>query len=146
MSHNHNENQIARSEHDREFDVKRVSVFNDDGDGNLVRQGKVATEANQELMLEAIGAATSSTNSKVSVGTSTTVVLAADTARKTVTSVNDSNEDIYISIEDTAVMNEGIKLVALGGTLTLNKAEGAELAINAICASGSKNITVNTTT
>lgn len=82
------------------------------------------------------------TNTKVSIGSSSTSVLSANETRKHVVFVNDSDEDIYLSLSDTAVINEGIRLNAHGGSYEINLNNLYTGAISAICASGSKNLTV----
>ena len=85
------------------------------------------------------GNVTSATNTKVSVGSSSTTVLALNTSRVAAILVNDSDEVIYISLSGTAVINEGIRLNAYGGNLIETEYTGI---ITAICASGTKNLTV----
>ena len=82
---------------------------------------------------------TATTTSKVDVGAISTSVLAAKADRISTIIVNDSNEEVYINLSGTAVMNEGIRLNAHGGALVEKNYTGA---ITAICASGTKNITV----
>lgn len=43
-----NDNEIMKLEHDDVYDVKKVSLFSPDGDGNLSRQEKIATELYQD--------------------------------------------------------------------------------------------------
>ena len=79
------------------------------------------------------------TNSSVTVGTGSTEICDAAATRLSYTIVNDSDEVIYLSIEDAAVMNSGIRLNPNGGSFSdvfaYDKVFG-------ICASGSKNVTV----
>ena len=82
----------------------------------------------------------SATSSSVTVGSTTTVLLAANEARKYAVIVNDSDEAMYISLGADAVANNGIRLNASGGTLEIAGDEPFRGAINGICASGSKNI------
>ena len=84
--------------------------------------------------------ASSATNTKVSVGLASTAVLADNSDRIEITIVNDSDEVVYLSLSDTAVMNEGIRLNAHGGAIINNTYTGA---IAAICTTGTKNITVS---
>lgn len=81
----------------------------------------------------------SATNTKISVGAASTSVLSANNDRIEFTIVNDSNEVVYLSLSGTAVMNQGVRLNANGGAYINTNYIGA---ISAICASGSKNITV----
>jgi hypothetical protein len=83
-------------------------------------------------------------NTKVSVGNTTTTLVAANANRRSLILVNDSNEDIYVARGAAAVLNEGIRLNAGGGTYEHDsKKSGAPVeAFNGICASGTKNMTV----
>jgi len=126
--------------YDETYRIEKVAPYGWDG-SNMV-QLKVDSDGNLQIEQSV---ATSATNSKVTIGTSTTVVLAADAARLSVTLVNDSIDDMYISTHASAVMNEGIRINASGGSLTLDKGSGCTLTVNAICLNGSKNLTVNTT-
>lgn len=84
----------------------------------------------------------SGSSTKVAVGNTSTVVLAKKTDRKYVALTNDSDETIYINVlGGTAVSNEGIRLNANGGYWELD-ATMAINGVNAICASGSKNLCV----
>jgi len=82
---------------------------------------------------------TTATNAAVTVGSSSTTVLAANTGRKGFSLVNDSDETIYVSFSGTAVSGEGIRLNEKGGSVTDDVYQGV---ITAICASGGKNLTV----
>lgn len=77
-------------------------------------------------------------NGSVTVGATSTVVLAANGNRREVIFVNDSDETIYLSRRNTAVMNAGIRLNANGGALIDDHYTGEYYAI---CTSGSKNLT-----
>tara|TARA_R110002110_G_scaffold115354_4_gene286065 strand:+ start:615 stop:1304 length:690 start_codon:yes stop_codon:yes gene_type:complete len=83
--------------------------------------------------------ATAATNTGVAVGTGSTELIASSATRLSVVIVNDSDEVMYLAVEDAAVMNTGIRLNPNGGSYT---EEMSSDAINAICASGSKNATV----
>jgi len=85
---------------------------------------------------------TTSTIDGVTVGNTTTEVVAANTARKLLSLVNDSDEAIYIAIGTPAVMNKGARLNANGGTYNVPESILIRGAVNAICSSGSKNLTV----
>lgn len=84
----------------------------------------------------------STTPTKVSVGSSSTTVLASNSHRLFAVFVNDSDETIYLSLSGTAVMNEGIRLNANGGAFEINITNLYTGIVKAICASGSKNLTV----
>jgi hypothetical protein len=87
-------------------------------------------------------AATTATNTKVSVGSSSTSVLALNASRKFAIFVNDSDETIYLNLSGTAVMNEGIRLNANGGSYEINLNNLYTGAVTGICSSGTKNLTV----
>lgn len=120
-----------------------------DGIGEFVPQGEMlATEQGQQDIITAlnlntgINTANSVINSGVSVGTSSTLVLAANSSRRYLFLVNDSDEAIYVSLGAAAVMNEGILLTAGGGALTLDTTSMYAGAIYAICLTGGKNLTI----
>lgn len=71
----------------------------------------------------------------VTVGSTSTAVVAANANRVKITIINDSDEAIYLAYGKAAVSNKGIRLNANGGNITEETWTGA---INAICASGSK--------
>jgi len=79
------------------------------------------------------------TNFNVSVGTSSTQVLAANSNRKLLILVNDSDEPIYVSLGATATLNNGIRLNASGGALALDNPIYKGV-VNAISANGSKTL------
>jgi len=82
------------------------------------------------------------TNTNVSVGLTTTVVLAHNTGRKYALLVNDSDQAIYLGLGTAAVMNKGIRLSANGGALEIDGPAPFRGAVNAICLSGTKNLTI----
>jgi len=77
--------------------------------------------------------------SGVSVGTTSTVVAAANSARLEIHITNDSDTVIYLRLGTSAVLNSGIRLNANGGSFTTDKYTGQ---INAISSAASKNLTV----
>jgi len=84
------------------------------------------------------------THTAVTVGNTTTAVIAANAARKYLLLVNDSDEAIYVNLGGAAVANTGVRINANGGSLELS-VQHANLyagAVNAICASGSKKLLV----
>ena len=85
----------------------------------------------------------SATDTKVAVGTSTTGVLAANPGRHDAVFVNDSNKPIYLARGNDAVMNEGIRLNAEGGSYEINQNNLFLGAINAIADGGAKNLCVS---
>ena len=83
-------------------------------------------------------------HTSVSVGTGSTTALAANGDLVWILLENDSDEVIYIAFGTAAVLNQGIRLNAEGGSLELSYETGFidHRQINAICASGSKNLLV----
>lgn len=75
----------------------------------------------------------------VTVGSSSTTVLAANSRRHEAIIVNDSDEAIYIKYGEDASLNSGIRLNASGGSIVEETYTGI---ITAICASGNKVLTV----
>lgn len=89
----------------------------------------------------------------VQVGTTATLVADASPYRSKITFVNDSNETIYLSKSENASNNAGIRLNANGGSYEdyptmFTNTKGHTYAYiykgayTAICASGSKELTV----
>lgn len=89
-----------------------------------------------------IGRIRSCTISKVSVGSSSTTVLAANSERVSAVFVNDSDETIYLARAAVAVMNKGIRLNANGGAYEINSTNLYCGIVTAICQSGTKNLCV----
>ena len=58
----------------------------------------------------------------IDVGVASTLVLASCTKRDSLVLENDSDTTIYCSIGKAAVVNEGIRLNANGGSFTIDKA------------------------
>lgn len=81
----------------------------------------------------------------VTVGSSSTLILAAVRDRQVIIIANDSDETIYLGFGNAAVLNSGVRLDASGGIFNSFEAGFVNLEeINAICASGSKNLCVQT--
>lgn len=81
------------------------------------------------------------THATVTVGNTSTLVLAADLKREHLLLINDSDEIIYISFGQTAVANTGIRLNAAGGSFEMTDTVYQQ-AIYGICASGNKKLLV----
>lgn len=79
------------------------------------------------------------THSTATVGTSSGEAVAANTSRTYLILINDSANTIYLKLNDTAVMNEGIRLAANGGSYEMSVRNGNldDRAINAIAGSSS---------
>ncbi len=85
-------------------------------------------------------------NDGIEVDNSTTVALLANGARKIANLVNDSDEVIYLALGEDAELNKGIRLNAGGGNFEINATNMWKGAVNAICTSGGKNLSVSETT
>ena len=83
------------------------------------------------------------TDTKVAVETGSTLVVAANPGRADLELVNDSNQPIYLGRGNAAVMNEGIRLNANGGSYSMNNRNLFLGAIYAIATGGAKNLTVS---
>ena len=83
-----------------------------------------------------------SVNTKKTIANTNTPILLVNLKRLFAIFVNDSNEDIYLSLSDTAAMNEGNRLNAGGGSLEINLNNLYTGAVSGICLSGGKNLTV----
>lgn len=82
-------------------------------------------------------------NTSATVGSSSTEVLGVNSQRGYVLLINDSDENMYISLGGDAVLNQGIRLNAEGGSLEIGIGQDNYWGtVNAICSSGGKNITV----
>jgi len=77
---------------------------------------------------------------KVTCGATSTQLIAANEGRKYLVLVNDSNEVIYASLGSAAVMNQGIRVNANGGSYEISGERPFRGAIYGICASGGKNV------
>ncbi len=79
----------------------------------------------------------------VSVDATTTIVLPENGARTYLLLVNDSNEKIYLGIGSPAVAGKGPRLNAEGGFFEMIRDRNlSNQPINAISASGGKNLTI----
>jgi hypothetical protein len=90
----------------------------------------------------AIAAITTVTHTPITVANATTAVAAANADRKWLLVVNDSDETIYVKIGAAAVMNQGIRINAAGGSLELTGGSLNTGAVNGICSSGGKKLLV----
>jgi len=80
-------------------------------------------------------------NTKITVGATSTTVIVATGKRRYAYIVNVSDETIYLALGATAVQGEGIGIPA-GTAYELGGDYPYKGVINAICASGSKDITL----
>ena len=87
---------------------------------------------------------TTPTHTQPSIAVTTTVALAANASRLYALFVNDSSEEIYIKLGVAAVLNQGIRLNAYGGSYEMSKQIGNLYigAVNGICTSGTKALLV----
>lgn len=84
----------------------------------------------------------STTQDGVTVGSSTTQIAPVNANRLYLAIVNDSDEDIYLALGNSAVLNEGIRINANGGSFEMNGTNLFTGIVNGICSSGSKNVTL----
>ena len=93
---------------------------------------------------DALPTVTTINHKAVTIGAVSTEVRVANTARRYLLLVNDSDEVMYVALGTTAAANTGIRLNASGGSYELGHAIGNLYlgAVNAICASGSKKLLV----
>jgi hypothetical protein len=82
------------------------------------------------------------TSTKVTIGATSTTVLAAYDARKYCVLCNDSDEEIYISFGTAAVLNCGIRLNRKGGIIEIAGDKPFRGAIYGICTTGGKNLAI----
>lgn len=86
---------------------------------------------------------TSVTDTAVAVDTASTLVLAANVHRADAVFVNDSNKEIYLARGNAAVLHEGIRLNASGGSYEINLDNLFLGAVYAIAEGGAKILTVS---
>jgi predicted nucleic acid-binding Zn-ribbon protein len=94
-------------------------------------------------VLEAGSGLTLSVSDGVTVGSSSTTILAANTNRKDAIIVNDSDQIIYLKRGTGAELNKGIRLNANGGSYEINLNNLYKGIITGICTDGSKDVTVS---
>ena len=78
----------------------------------------------------------------VSVGTGTTVVLAANAARKAVVFSNAGANDIFLAFGEDAVLDKGIRVAKTDGQVTLSKHTISTQAINGIARTGATTLSI----
>ena len=78
----------------------------------------------ESLPTKTIGAITNCAPTKCVVGTSSTLALPVNTERKYVLFINDSDAVIYIKLGSAAVVSEGIRINANGGSYEMSNALG----------------------
>ena len=97
----------------------------------------ILVDENGYLLIGAGTKSSATTNTSITVGSVSTLVLSANTSRLYAVVSNDSTETMYVSLSDTAIMNTGHRLNAHGGAWVIYGYTGQ---ISAICSSGGKNI------
>lgn len=108
-------------------------------DGRTYRPGLVDSSGRQ--IISGREPATLS-NTGVSVGTSTTQVLASNANRLYAAIVNDSDNEIYLALGASAVLSRGILLNPNGGSFEITSVNPFTGVINAICAVAAQVLTV----
>jgi len=81
--------------------------------------------------------ATDEGSGAVTIGNTDTAIVGANADRKEIILVNDSDEPMYLAYGEAAVMNQGIRLNAHGGSIVETVWTGA---IKGICATGGKEL------
>src|SRR3990172_2510330 len=108
--------QLAQQEHNDPAGAKKVVAKGFDGtnypDIKTDSSGRVETTMPN---------VSSATNTSVSVGTSSTAVLSANSSRRFAVIVNDSDTAIYLKLGTGAALNSGIRLNASGGALSIDQ-------------------------
>ena len=99
---------------------------------------KTITEIDTVTINLLLGKATTFTTSGPTIGNTSTTALAANANRKNATFVNDSDETIYLARGATAVMHQGPRLNANGGSFEINANNLYTGIVTGICASGGK--------
>lgn len=115
-----------------------------------VRQGQLRYIGEQAALIVAavaaggVGDYATPTHTWPVIANATTVALAANANRLYACLVNDGTEPIYIKLGVAAVMNQGIRLNAAGGSYEMSREIGNLYvgAINGICASGGMTLVV----
>ncbi len=139
--------ETSRIEHDEVFGTKRVAPFVDNGDGTLVRQTKIATEAKQDDIIVALenanqetvypaGAGSNGSVTLTNANTAYAVPTTASTAKHILVLYNGSDTDLYWGFANS---NANGILLPPDGRVSLNL--GASEEVYAYCASASKVIT-----
>jgi len=122
--------------------IGQVEIKDHDGADQLEITAANAAKVDGSAVVQPIEddkASSAGTNTAVSVGSSSTTVLASNANRKQAILVNDSDEEMYLKYGSGATANSGLRLNSYGGTLVETVYTGI---ITALCSSGSKVITV----
>ena len=83
----------------------------------------------------------------VNVGVATTQIIAANTARRHLIIVNDSDTTIFLGVGAAAVLHSGIRINAAGGAFTMDRQNLSTVAVNGIHEGvGNKAVTVHEAT
>lgn len=85
---------------------------------------------------------TGQTPTSVSVTTSSTELLAANTNRKWCVLTNVGNKDVFLAIDATALVNKGILLGKGGGSIQMGADIMSTGALNGITASGTASVLI----
>jgi len=99
----------------------------------------------RQILNNGLGAISSINSAGVTVANTSTTVLAANALRKFAIIRNDSDEVVYLKLGSTALANKGIRLdkgTNPGNEFKIDALNLYQGIITAICASGSKVVTV----
>jgi len=83
------------------------------------------------------------TSTAVTVANTSTSVAVANSQRQFLLLINDSDTNIYCKFGATAIVHQGVLLVANGGGLLLDSTGVSQQAINCIAVTGSKTLLVS---
>lgn len=134
-----------------EATAQRVTIANDstgvlsvdDNGGSITVDATDLDVRDLNVAQDAVGAqstkSASATSTAITVGATSTTVLASNSSRLKAVIVNDSDEDIYLKYGSGAALHSGILLKAAGGAIIEEMYTGI---ITGICVSGSKVLTL----
>lgn len=120
--------------------IANIKVYSTDGTAANAKFGKV--ESDGTLVTRETNTYANMTHTAVTIGNTSTSVVASNATRKYLLLQNISDEDIFIKFGAAAVSNEGILIPANNGSYILEGKIISDQAVNGICASGSKTLLV----
>ncbi|SRR6266571_283639 len=89
--------------------------------GNVTFQDAIVSAFDQNTDCIDVGSSATPTHTAYNVTNASTTALAANATRRFILLVNDSDTDIYVNLAGaTAVLNQGVRLSANGGSLLLD--------------------------
>ncbi len=120
--------------------VRVWSIFTEHDTSKVFRTHDGTTWVQIDVLTKDADGAVTMAHTAPSIAASTTEALAANASREYAMFINDSDEVIYIELGDDAILNEGIRLNASGGSYEMSRKIGNldTRVVNGISASGSK--------